>query len=380
MDKPDQLKLLTQCVHAGGYIDDEVGGVTTPIYTSSSYRFGEGHVCYPRYYNVPTQTAVASKIAALEHGEAALAVSSGMAAISTVLFTFLSAGDHAVIQRDIYGGAFHFTNELERLGVQVSLVKGDSVDDFAAHITEKTRLIYFETPTNPLLKIIDIAAMASLAKERGVISVIDNTFATPINQRPIELGIDVVVHSGTKYLGGHSDLCCGAIVSRTELVEKIGDVAVDHGVVLSAGECYQLERSLKTLGLRVRQQNANGLAVARFLNGHPKVNKTYYPGLDSHPGHDIAGRQMSGYGGMLSLELTGDKGAALRIVDRLKLFAHAVSLGGVESLVCFPSLTSHAKMSPSDRVAGGITDSLIRMSCGIEDSEDLIEDLTQALG
>ncbi|MEW6262630.1 MAG: aminotransferase class I/II-fold pyridoxal phosphate-dependent enzyme [Thermodesulfobacteriota bacterium] len=376
-----EYRPLTRCVHSGGYLDEKVGGVTTPVYTSSSYRFSEsgGEVLYPRYYNLPTQKAVADKMAALENGRTALVVSSGMAAISTTLVALLAAGDHAVIQNDVYGGTFHFLSELSRLGIEYSLVRSQDVRDFAAAVRENTRLVYFETPTNPLLKVVDLRAMAELGRTKGLLTVIDNTFATPINQRPLDYGIDVAAHSGTKYLGGHSDLCCGVVVTRPDLGDKIAETAINHGVVLGAFECYRLERSLKTLALRVRQQNVNALALAEFLAAHPRVKRVYYPGLPDDPGHETAKRQMSGFGGMFSVEIKGDRETARSVVNRLKLFTHAVSLGGVESLVCFPALTSHAKMPAEEREKIGITDALLRFSTGIEDPDDLIADLGQAL-
>jgi cystathionine beta-lyase len=212
-----------------------------------------------------------------------------------------------------------------------------------------------------------------------LVSVIDNTFASPINQNPLDMGIDAVIHSGTKYLGGHSDLCCGAIVTRAELMDKVFEVAVNHGMVLSPYDCYRLERSMKTLGLRVRQHNVNGQALAEFLSAHPRVGQVYYPGLEDHPGHRTAKKQMRGFGGMLSVELDGGQDTAMAVVERLKLFTHAVSLGGVESLLCFPCLTSHAKVPPEERAKAGITDALIRISCGIEETGDLIADWKQAL-
>jgi cystathionine beta-lyase/cystathionine gamma-synthase len=372
---------LTSCVHAGGYQDQAVGAVATPIFHSSSYRYSEDRVvCYPRYYNLPTQQAAAEKLAALEGGEDALVVGSGMAAIGGAFQALLKAGDHAVIQNNVYGGTYHFvTSRFERMGIDYTMVSGDRVEDFAAVVKPETRVIYFETPTNPLLAIVDIRAMVSLAKKSGALTIIDNTFASPINQNPLEYGIDVVTHSGTKYLGGHSDLCCGAMVGGRAVMMDIASVAVDLGAVLGAFECSLLERSLKTLGLRVKQQNRNGLELARFLADHPRVKQVHYPGLPSHPGHETAKEQMRGFGGMLSVELDGDPGMARRIVENLELFTHAVSLGGVESLVCFPCLTSHAKMPEKERRKLGISDTLLRISVGIEDSDDLIADFKQAL-
>ncbi|MFH1135162.1 MAG: PLP-dependent aspartate aminotransferase family protein [Pseudomonadota bacterium] len=380
--KNEKMNPLTKCIHAGGYQDRVVGGVATPIYTSSSYRLDAegGVVRYPRYFNIPTQTAVAEKAAALENGQAGLVVSSGMAAVTTALVAFLKNGDHVLIQRDVYGGTYHFAAaQLERFGIDYSLVDGGTAADFAAMVRNNTRVLFFETPTNPLLKVVDIGAMAALARARGLISIIDNTFASPINQNPLDWGVDVVLHSGTKYLGGHGDLCCGVLVASNELMASLRDVAINMGFVLAPQECYLLERSLKTLGLRVRQSNVNGQALSEFLSGHGRVRRVNYPGLPTHPGHEIAARQMTGFGGMFSVEFDGDGADALKIVNRLKLFSHAVSLGGVESLVCFPALTSHAKLSSEERKQVGISDSLLRFSAGAEDAEDLIADLRSAL-
>ena len=373
---------LTKCVHGGGWRDEAVGAVTTPIYTSSSYRINResSDICYPRYYNLPSQKAVAGQLAGLENGEVALAVASGMAAITTTVLALVSSGDHVVIQNDVYGGTFHFaTSELQRFGIDVSLVKSEAVSDFEKEVRDHTRLILFETPTNPLLKIVDISQLTAMARDRGLRTIMDNTFASPINQTPLDLGVDVVVHSGTKYLGGHSDLCCGVIVTSREIMEAVREAAINLGVVLGPWECSQLERSIKTLGLRIRQHNKNAQAVAEFLAGHPRVKEVHFPGLGSHPGHGIASKQMSGFGGMVSFEPYGDADTAHRIVDGLQLFTHAVSLGGVESLVCFPAQTSHAKLSPEERRSIGITDSLLRLSVGIEDTADLLADLENSL-
>lgn len=381
MTAPNEKK-LTQCVHSGGDRHRTIGAVVTPVYMASSYRVPPAgdELCYPRYYNIPNQMAAADKLAALENGESGLVVGSGMAAITETLFALLRAGDHAVFQGDIYGGTYHFIlSELERYGIDYSIVTADSVDAFVAACRENTRLIYFETPTNPLLTVVDVQAMAEAARRRGILTVVDNTFATPINQNPLALGVDVVIHSGTKYLGGHSDLCCGAIVTRRDLMDKIRGTAVNHGAVLGAFECYLLERSMKTLALRVRQHNQNAQAVAEFLSGHPRVRRVYYPGLPSDRGHEVARRQMSGFGGMLSVDLTGDHASAREAMERLRWFTHAVSLGGVESLFCFPVLTSHAKMPREDREKLGITDTLVRLSVGVEETDDLIDDLKQAL-
>ncbi len=374
----------TVCVHAGGYDDPVVGGVTTPIFTSTSHRVPNpagGEICYPRYMNIPTQKAAADKVAALEHAEAGLVVSSGMAAIVASLMAFVRAGDHVVFQADLYGGTHHFiTAELARFGVQYTLVPGSSPADIAAALEENTRIVYLESPSNPLLKIIDLEETVALLQGRNVLTMIDNTFATPVNQTPLDLGFDVSIHSGTKYLNGHSDLNCGAIAASREHIRTIKATAVNFGFTLNVYDCYLLERSMKTLGVRVARHNENALALAHFLSDHPRVSRVHYPGLPDHEGHEIAKKQMKGFGGMMSFELDASAEEAVAILGRLKLITQAVSLGGVESLVCFPARTSHAKISREERLAIGVTDSLVRFSVGIEDVEDLMTDLSQALG
>jgi cystathionine beta-lyase len=372
----------TRCVHAGVQTEKTTGGVNTPIYTSSSYRFPNpsGKAYYPRYFNLPNQEAVVEKLCALEGAEEALVQSSGMAAITATLLGLLEKGDHAVFQPDLYGGTHHFvTTELHRFGIEASFARGGGAGDFLRELRPNTRLIFFETPSNPLLNIVDLRGMSALAKEHGLISVIDNTFATPINQRPMAHGTDVVLHSGTKYLGGHSDLNCGAIATSRELMRRIRPVAVNHGGTLDSHACYLLERSMKTLGLRVGRQNDNAMELALFLEAHPRVKKVYYPGLSGHEGHETAKKQMSGFGGMLSFELARESGEAREVLTKLSVITQAVSLGGVESLICFPAETSHAKMTPREREEAGISDTLVRLSVGIEDVEDLKQDLSDAL-
>jgi cystathionine beta-lyase len=371
----------TKAVHAGGVIDERVGGVTTPIHTASSYLYyDDREIGYPRYGSTPTQKAAAEKIAALEGGERGFVAGSGMGVITTTFLTFLGAGDHVVIQRGVYGGTHHMAvSMLPRLGIQVDFVEAGKAEDMAAALKPNTKLVYFETPTNPLLDVLDITGTAEIAKAHGALSVIDNTFATPINQTPLELGVDIVLHSGTKYLGGHSDLNCGAAVMGAELMERFEESFHCTGPTLNVYDAYLLERSLKTLALRVERHNVNAQALAEYLEKHPKVERVYYPGLPSHPRHDIAAKQMTGFGGMLSLDLQGDAATARRVVDALALHHHAVSLGGVESLVCFPALTSHSMMPGEERRAMGVGDSLVRVSVGIEDTEDILADWEQAL-
>ncbi len=371
----------TQCVHSGSIADRMSGGLNSPIFTSSSFIYLDAEEnIYPRYYNTPNQKAVVDKLCAIEKTESGLLFSSGMAAISTVVYALAGQGDHVVLQRDIYGGTHHFaTAEFERFGIDYTFVSNEP-DDFAAAIRDTTRLIYIETPSNPLLMITDIAAVADVARSHRIPSAIDNTFASPINQNPHALGIDIVVHSGTKYLGGHSDICCGAVLSSGRLIERIRSSAVNFGGSLNAATCHLLERSLKTMGIRVERQNKNALTIARHLSGHPHIRRVYYPGLESHPGFDIARRQMSGFGGMLSFDLDQSRVDPQHFARALELIRPALSLGGVESIICAPTATSHAKLSPAERAELGITDSLFRLSVGIEDVDDLIGDLDQALG
>ena len=375
------MKKDTQCVHSGAYSDRATRGVTTPIFTSSSFEYLDvPENVYPRYFNTPNQNAVVEKLCALENAEAGLLFSSGMAAISTVVFSLLSSGDHAVLQRDVYGGTHHFvTAEFDRFGIEYTLVS-NKIEDFEKAIRSNTKLIYIETPSNPLLLITDIDAVVRLAKSSNSISVIDSTFATPINQNPLELGMDVVIHSGTKYIGGHSDICCGAAVITRKLAERIASSAANFGGSVNAITCYLIERSLKTLSIRVEKQNKNALAIAKYLQTNTSIRKVYYPGLDSHEGFDIARRQMRAFGGMLSFELDEQIIKPDKFLRKLRLIKPALSLGGVETIICAPVTTSHAKMSAEERAEVGITDSLLRLSVGIEDVEDLIEDVEQALG
>ena len=375
-----KLKSATQCVHAGTVKDPLMGGVNSPITTSSAITFlDKEENAYPRYYNTPNQVAVVEKLCALEKGEWGLVLSSGMAAISTAFIALLKPGDHAVIQDRIYGGTHYFVkSEFDKLGISYTLVKGTDKEAYRDAIQPNSKLLYFETPSNPLLSVMDIAGMAELASDHQLISMIDNTFASPINQKPMELGVDLVMHSGTKYLGGHSDLCFGALISTNELSEALLSAAINWGGSVNATTCYQIERSLKTLSIRVQRQNENAMFLAQSLAQHPQVEKVFYPGLPSHPGHQLAASQMSGFGGMLSFELK-NPGSAVAFCHHLELIQPALSLGGIESIICIPSLTSHIKMSKEERMAAGVSDDLLRLSVGIEDSEDLLSDLMRAL-
>ncbi|MEF3698473.1 trans-sulfuration enzyme family protein [Desulfolutivibrio sp.] len=381
----DRAKLHpdTLCARAGEKLDRLVGGVTTPIHTASAYMRAEVDGAdayrYPRYGNIPTQNAPAEKIAALEGAQAGLVAASGMAAEAVALLAVLAAGDHVVFQADLYGGTHHFLSvELPRLGIGYTLVANADAASLEAAVQGNTRAVYVETPSNPLFHVVDLAAVAAVARRRGLVSIADNTFASPINQNPLALGFDLVVHSGTKYLNGHSDLNCGAVVGSQALMDKVRERAVDYGVTLNVYDCFLLERGMKTLALRMARHNESALALAEFLSGHRLVSRVFYPGLPDHPGHAVAARQMRGFGGMLSFELDCSPQRAKKAVASLELILEAVSLGGVESLICFPCETSHAKMPPDERRRQGISDTLIRFSTGIEDAADLMEDLEQA--
>lgn len=369
----------TRCVHAGTIPDREEKGINSPVYTSTSFEYiDQPDTIYPRYLNTPNANAVANKIASLENTESALVFSSGMAAITSVLFSFMRSGDHAVFQKGLYGGTSHFLErEFEKFRLDYSVADGRSVGDLEACIRENTRLIYIETPSNPLLSITDIRAVAELAKQRGILSVIDNTFASPVNQQPAGMGMDLVIHSATKYMGGHSDILAGAVAGKQELIKEVHETGLNFGGSLNAMTLYLLERSLKTIHLRVERINDNAMEVAHFLETHPAVRQVNYPGLAGHPGHEIASRQMTGFGGMLSFEVAGQDGIAFQ--RRLRLIKPSMSLGGLESICSSPAHTSHRHLGPEGRKAEGIAEELIRLSVGIEDVEDLKADLDQAL-
>jgi cystathionine beta-lyase/cystathionine gamma-synthase len=375
------MKKNTQCVHSGTFPDPRTGGINTPIFTSSSFEYLDTpENVYPRYFNTPNQKAIIKKLCALENAEDGLFFSSGMAAISTTIFALLSSGDHIVLQRDIYGGTHHFaTAEFDKFGIQYTLVS-NNIAELESAIRPNTRTIYIETPSNPLLLITDIAAVARMAKSKNILTLIDNTFATPINQNPLDFGIDIVLHSGTKYIGGHSDICCGAVVASRALIARIRESAANFGGSLNAVTCYLIERSLKTMGIRVAQQNTSALAIAGYLQTNPLIRKVNYPGLNNHPAFEIAAAQMKGFGGMLSFELDDQRISSREFLQKLNLIKPALSLGGVETIICAPVTTSHEKMSSAERAELGITDSLLRLSVGIEDADDLIADIDQALG
>jgi len=372
--------LNTICTHVGAVKDEQFKGAVSPLYMSSSYAFEDVDVKrYPRYFNTPNQEALSKKVAALENAEAGLIFGSGMAAVSTSILAFLKAGDHIVLQRNIYGGTFNLVQqEFERFGINYSFTDGYTTTHFEEKITDKTKVIYIETPSNPLLTITDLSAVASLAKERGLVSIIDNTFASPINQNPIDFGIDVVIHSATKYMGGHSDICAGAVASTQENITRIFHLAKNLGGSLSDYTVWLLERSMKTMGIRVRAQNENAQRMAEYLYEHKDIDKVYYPGLPSHPEYELARSQMKGFGGMLSFELTEGIDAS-QFQKSLQLIKSSMSLAGVESTVLSPSQTSHSLLGEEERAHQGIKDGLVRFSVGLEETEDLIADIEQAL-
>lgn len=374
------LGLNTICTHVGEVTDQQFKGAVSPIYTSTSYEFLDVDIKrYPRYFNTPNQEYLAQKIAALEHTESALIFGSGMAAISTLFMAFLKNGDHVVVQNTLYGGTVNFIKkELPKYGIEYTFTDGYQLDDFEKAIQPNTKLIFIETPSNPLMTITDIEAVAALSKQRGILSAIDNTFASPVNQNPIDLGIDIVMHSATKYLGGHSDISAGALASSKDLIEHIWHAAINFGGNLSDYTVWLLERSIKTLGLRVKAQTANALHMANWLNNHDHIKNVYYPGLESHPEHSLAKKQMHGFGAMLSFELHKDIDA-LKFQKQLKLIKSSMSLAGVESTVISPFLTSHALLTPEERQKVGISDQLIRFSVGIEEVEDLQSDINQSI-
>ena len=372
--------LNTVCTHAGELKDTVFKGAVSPLYMSTSYAFEDVDVKrYPRYFNTPNQEALSQKIAALEHAEEAMIFGSGMAAISTAILAFLKAGDHIILQRMLYGGTYHLiTEQFEKFGIDYTFIEGSDPSSFEKAIRPSTKVVYIETPSNPLLTITDIKAFADIAKEHGIISMIDNTFASPVNQNPIDFGIDVVIHSATKYMGGHSDILAGAVACSAEHMEHIFHLAKNLGGSLSDYTVWLLERSLKTMGLRVKAQNENAQKLAEFLNSHEAITAVYYPGLTTHPDHDIAKAQMHGFGGMMSFELKVNINASL-FQKSLKLIKSSMSLAGVESTVLSPAQTSHALLSEKEREKQGIRDGLIRFSVGIEEVEDLMEDIEQAL-
>jgi len=375
-----KLGINTICTHVGEIPDEQFKGSVSSIYMSSSYEFMDVDIKrYPRYFNTPNQEYLSKKIAALEHAEAAMIFSSGMAVISTTLLAFLSSGDHIVLQNDIYGGTRNLIEaHFDRYNIEYSFTKGLNVDDFSDCIQSNTKIIYLETPSNPLLKLVDIEAVANLSKANGLLSIIDNTFATPIIQKPIDFGIDVVLHSATKYFGGHSDISAGAVATSQDNIDVIWNLAKNLGGNLSDFMVWMLERSLKTLSIRVKAQQKNAKKIAKILNKNKAISQVYYPGLKNHPDYKLAKKQMKGFGAMLSFDLAENLNAEA-FLKSLKLIKPSMSLAGVESTMILPALASHALLTPEDRKTQGISDGLIRFSVGLEEVDDLMEDIEQAL-
>lgn len=376
------MGFATDAIHAGVRPDPSTGAIMTPIYQTSTYAYeGLGRskgYDYARTIN-PTRSALEENLKVLEGGRAAYAFASGMAAITAVM-ALLKSGDHVVVGDNVYGGTYRlFSKVLEDFGLSFSYVDTSRPERVEEAIGPRTRMVYIETPTNPIMILTDIARIAAICRRRGLISVVDNTFLTPCLQRPLALGADIVVHSTTKYLNGHSDSVGGAaILARDDHAERVKFVQNSAGAILSPFESWLVLRGIKTLPLRMRAHDENGRRVARYLETHPKVTKVLYPGLPSHPQHDLAARQASGFGGMISFVLE-DGAAAGRFFDRLRLCALAESLGGIESLVCQPSTMTHASVPEAERRRLGITDALARISVGCEDVEDILADLDQAL-
>jgi cystathionine gamma-synthase len=388
------LHFSTQAVHAGEEKHKPYGALTTPIVQTSTFTFADTAEIldfmhskaagdlpirdeYGRYSN-PTQSAAERKLAVLEGGEKAVLFASGMCAITTAMATLLSAGDHLVMVSDSY----HRTREfalafLSRWGIETTLVPVDQPVALAAAIRPNTRVIFSETPTNPYLRVMDLSRMVETAREHDILTIIDSTFATPINFRPLEYGVDLVIHSATKYLAGHNDLLAGTAIGSKQLLDKIESARGVLGGVSSPYDGYLLLRGLKTLDLRVRRQNENGLRVAQFLADHPAVRRVHYPGLPSHPDHDIARRQLTGFGGVVSFEIDGDMDKTSRFIDLLHLPSIGPTLGGVESIIEQPAVLF--SLDPAKREAAGFKDNLVRYALGVEDADDLIADLGQAL-
>ena len=372
--------MSTTCTHVGRIIDEQFGGSISPIYMGTSYEYiGKDKDRYPRYSSTPNQEYLSKKIASLEETEEALILGSGMAAISSSLMAFLSSGDHIVVQNDIYGGTRSLIEKyFNNYGIEYSFTKGLLVSDFEREIRKNTKAIYIETPSNPLLKIVDISDIANLSKSYGLVSYIDNTFATPLIQKPHKLGIDIIIHSATKYFGGHSDICAGAVASSKEKIDKIWSFSKKFGGSLSDYTAWLLERSMKTLTVRFYEQQKNAKILSSFLNENSSIEKVHYPGIENNEFYLIACKQMNGFGAVISFELIKNINPKEFLIS-LELINPSMSFAGVESTMLSPAETSHQLLSKKQRIEQGIVDNLIRFSVGIEDSEDLIDDINSAL-
>jgi cystathionine beta-lyase/cystathionine gamma-synthase len=378
----------TAAVHGAAELEKKNGPVTPPIYQTSTFEVTDNEeqqrvTTTDRYYTRwgnPTITLAEQTIAELEGTDAARTFASGMGAITSTVMAFLKAGDHIVSQQDVYGGvAKFFTQWLPKMGIETTFVDTTDYEQYERAVRKNTKLLYLESPTNPSLRVVDFKKVAAVARKHGLISLIDSTFGTPINQRPAEYGIDLVMHSGTKYLSGHADLTCGVVCGRQELMDQLWETRTTLGNCMDPHAAWMLTRGLKTLAVRVARQNENALRVAEFLSRHAKVRKVHYPFLENHPQHTIARAQMSGGGGMVTFEVEGTGEDACRVSEAMRLFTLATSLGGVESLVSIPVLTSHAMISAELRKKMGVTEQMVRLSVGIENGDDLIADLERAL-
>lgn len=388
MSKSGKRHAETTAVRGGTDLSKKNAALATPIYQTSTFevidneeqlRVTPTDMFYSRYGN-PTCTVAEKAIAELEGTDRALLFSSGMNAITTSILALLKAGDHIVAQRDIYGGTIKFFGQwLPKFGIETTFVDTTEYDQHERAVRPNTKLLYLESPTNPTLRVIDLRRLVSIAQKHSLLTMIDSTFATPINCRPAEYGIDLVMHSGTKYFAGHHDIICGIVAGRKDLIETIHSTRTTLGGAMDPHAAFLLLRGMKTLAVRVQRQNENALQVAQFLSSHPKVHSVNYPFLEGHPQRALAMEQMSGGGGMMSFAIDGTSDDARKVSESLNLFTLAPSLGGVDSLVCIPSLTSHAMIPADHRAKMGVTDQLIRLSIGIENADDLIADLEQAL-
>ena len=370
----------TICTHEGEVVDKQFGGSVSPSFVSTSYEYINKDISrYPRYFNTPNQEALCKKISALECSESAMIFGSGMAAISTTLLAFLSSGDHILLQKDIYGGTRNLVEaQFKRFNIDYTFTHDIDLKFFESAIKKNTKVIYIETPSNPLLKIVDIEKIAQFAKSKNIITIIDNTFATPIIQKPILFGVDVVLHSATKYFGGHSDISAGAVAGSQAHIDKIWNLAKNLGGNLSDYSVWLLERSMKTLSIRVKAQQKNAKRLAKYLSESRFVKKVYYPGLKNHPNHNLAKKQMKGFGAMISFEFI-DKIDPSLFLTSLNLIKPSMSLAGVESTMLSPAETSHYLLTEKERLSQGITNELIRFSVGIENKKDIIMDIEHAI-
>jgi cystathionine beta-lyase/cystathionine gamma-synthase len=381
----------TELIHAGEGPCAAATPVTTPIYATSTFEFASAaeleayqqgrssSYIYSRYAN-PTVQAVETKLASIEGGESAMVLASGMAATSTALFGLLQSGDEVICSAAIYGGTLQvITKFLEHFRVRSRFASLPDLSRIDSLIGPQTKVVWFESPINPTLRCVDVAAVASLCRSKGVLSIVDNTFASPINQQPLALGADLVMHSATKYLNGHTDVTAGALIGSAAVIDRLKPARKLLGGVLEPASAYALGRGMKTLGVRIARHNANAMAMAQWLESHPQIARVFYPGLESHPDHAIASRQMKGYGGMVCFEVKGGQAGAYAFFDKVKLIKRAASLGGTESLCSLPILTSQYGLSDDQLADAGVTRGMVRLSVGLEDPQDLIDDLSQAL-